>query len=379
MTDNKKTILHIITGLGDGGAEAVLYRLCQFDKKNRHIVISLMDGGKYGPLLEGINVKVYCLNMSSGKVHLNALLRLFKLIRTFKPNAVQTWMYHADLIGGLIARCAGIKNVIWGVHHTTLVKGESRGATIFIAKLNAFISSFIPRRIIYCAEKSRQVQESIGFNSRIGQVVPNGYNVDDFIPNSASGNYFREENDIAKIDFLVGHVGRFHPFKDYPTLIKCIGILNKSKYIVKVVMVGNDLTEENKNLQELISESYCKESMLLLGRRDDIPSVMNGIDLFVLSSVSEAFPNVLNEAMACGTPCVTTDVGDAAVIVGETGWIVPPKNPQGLASAILEAVEEKTNKPQSWQERNQACRQRIVENFSIEKMVLGYHNVWFDN
>lgn len=379
MNDNKKVILHIITGLSDGGAEAVLYRLCQFDKKNRHIVISLMDRGKYGSLLEEINVEVYCLNMPSGKVHLNSLLRLFQLIRQFKPNAVQTWMYHADLIGGLVARCAGIKNVIWGVHHTTLVKGESKRSTIFIAKLNAFISSFIPRRIIYCAEKSRQVQESIGFNSRIGQVVPNGYNVDDFIPNFASGIEFRKKNEIATIDFLVGHVGRFHPFKDYPTLINSIGILKKSKYPVRVVMVGNDLTEENKNLQELINESYCKESILLLGRKDDIPSVMNGIDLFILSSVSEAFPNVLNEAMACGTPCVTTDVGDAAVIVGEAGWIVPAKNPQALAKAVLEAVEEKISTPQAWQERKQACRQRIVENFSIEKMVSGYHNVWFNS
>lgn len=379
MNDNIKTILHIITGLSDGGAEAVLYRLCQFDKENRHIVISLMDRGKYGPLLEKINVEVYCLNMPSGKMRLNSLLRLFQLIRQFKPNAVQTWMYHADLIGGLVARCAGVKNVIWGVHHTTLVKGESKRSTIFIAKLNAFISYFIPRRIIYCAEKSRQVQESIGFNSRIGQVVPNGYNVDDFIPNFASGIDFRNKNKIASIDFLVGHVGRFHPFKDYPTLIKTIGILKKSKYRIRVVMVGKELNDENKNLQELINESYCKESMLLLGRRDDIPSVMNGLDLFILSSVSEAFPNVLNEAMACGTPCVTTDVGDAAVIVGKAGWVVPAKNPQALAKAVLEAVEEKINTPQAWQERKQVCRQRIVDNFSIEKMVSGYHNVWFDS
>lgn len=379
MNDNIKTILHIITGLSDGGAEAVLYRLCQFDKENRHIVISLMDRGKYGPLLEKVNVEVYCLNMPSGKMRLNSLLRLFHLIRQFKPNAVQTWMYHADLIGGLVARCAGVKNVIWGVHHTTLVKGESKRSTIFIAKLNAFISYFIPRRIIYCAEKSRQVQESIGFNSRIGQVVPNGYNVDDFIPNFASGIDFRNKNKIASIDFLVGHVGRFHPFKDYPTLIKTIGILKKSKYRIRVVMVGKELNDENKNLQELINESYCKESMLLLGRRDDIPSVMNGLDLFILSSVSEAFPNVLNEAMACGTPCVTTDVGDAAVIVGKAGWVVPAKNPQALAKAVLEAVEEKINTPQAWQERKQVCRQRIVDNFSIEKMVSGYHNVWFDS
>ncbi|MPX98375.1 glycosyltransferase, partial [Salinivibrio sp. VYel6] len=115
------------------------------------------------------------------------------------------------------------------------------------------------------------------------------------------------------------------------------------------------------------------------GRRDDITAVMNGFDIFVLSSASEAFPNVLSEAMACGTPCVTTDVGDAAIIVGDTGWVVPPKNPQALAKAILEAMEERQNNPQAWQARKRACRERIVNNFSIEKMVDSYHRVWWGN
>lgn len=105
---------------------------------------------------------------------------------------------------------------------------------------------------------------------------------------------------------------------------------------------------------------------------------MNGFDLFVLSSVSEAFPNVLNEAMACGTPCITTNVGDAAVIVGDTGWVVPPKDPQALAKAMLEAMEEQQDNPQAWQARKKACRERIVNNFSIKKMVESYHQVWFN-
>ncbi|MGI2100257.1 glycosyltransferase family 4 protein [Shewanella oncorhynchi] len=374
-----KKILHIITGLSDGGAEAVLYRLCDFDRDSEHVVISLMDKGKYGPLLEEIGVKVYCLNMPAGSIHLMALVKLYKLLRQLKPNAVQTWMYHADLIGGIISRLARVKNVVWGVHHTTLVRGESKLSTIIIAKLNALISSFIPRRIIYCAEKSRQVQESIGFYSKIGNVVPNGYNIDDFMPNFTKGMSFRQEIELANDKFLIGHVGRFHSFKDYPNLTQSIGLLSDSKDRVKVALVGNDLTDGNDVLKRLINENTCGECILLLGRRQDIPSVMNGFDLFILSSSSEAFPNVLNEAMACSTPCVTTDVGDAAVIVGETGWVVPPKDPQALAKAIFEAMDEKQHNPQVWQARKQACRKRIVDNFSIEKMVAGYHQVWFNS
>lgn len=371
-------VKHIITGLNDGGAEAVLYRLCHHDKENQHIVISLMDKGKYGPLLEDMGVQVYCLNMPAGKIRFSALIKLYKLIRQLKPDVVQTWMYHADLIGGIIARLAGVKNIVWGVHHTTLVKGESKRSTILIAKINALISSFIPRKIIYCAEKSRQVQESIGFSHKIGHVVPNGYNIDNFKPDFNAGMAFRQEVGLADEKFLIGHVGRYHPFKDYPTLVNAVSLLTKEKSALKVAMVGSDLTTDNTQLNQLIKDNICTEHITLLGRRNDITAVMNGFDLFVLSSVSEAFPNVLNEAMACGTPCITTDVGDAAVIVGDTGWVVPPKDPQALAKAMLEAMEEKQNNPQAWQARKQACRERIVNNFSIEKMVEGYHRVWFN-
>ncbi|EKO3726007.1 glycosyltransferase [Vibrio metschnikovii] len=371
-------ILHIITSLNDGGAEAVLYRLCACEKNNEHIVISMMDGGKYGPLLKAIGIEVYCLNMPQGRVSLSGLWHLFKLLRALKPDVVQTWMYHADLIGGVIAKFSGVRNIVWGVHHTTLVKGESKRSTILIAKVNALISSFIPHKIIYCAEKSRQVQELIGFNIQRGRVVPNGYNINDFMPNLNARMTFRQEIGVMDEVLLIGHVGRYHPLKDYPTLVNAVGLLTKQKSALKAAMVGSDLTTDNIKLNQLLKDNICNEHITLLGRRSDITTVMNGFDLFVLSSVSEAFPNVLAEAMACGTPCVTTNVGDAAVIIGDTGWVVPPKNPQALAKAMLEAIDEKQNNPQAWQARKQACRERIVNNFSIEKMVESYHQVWFD-
>lgn len=372
-----KKILHIITSLSDGGAEAVLHRLCVSDKKNTHIVISLMDEGKYGALLEKSDITVHCLEMPAGKIGFKALIKLYKLIRHFKPDVVQTWMYHADLIGGVIAKFAGVENIVWGVHNTTLIKGKSKRSTIIIAKLNAFISYFIPKKIIYCAEKSRQVQESIGFNSGIGFVVPNGYDIDDFMPNSVAGLNFRNEAKLAKDKFLIGHVGRFDPLKDHETLLTSIAELQNIKSDFDMMLVGGNLDEGNSVLSNIINRKNIL-NIKRLGRRSDISSIMNAFDIFVLSSISEAFPNVLNEAMACGTPCVTTDVGDAALIVGDTGWIVPPRNPQALSRAMLEAIEEKHNNPIAWEERKIACRNRIVNHFSIEKMVIGYHHIWFN-
>ena len=136
------------------------------------------------------------------------------------------------------------------------------------------------------------------------------------------------------------------------------------------------MAANNQELCRLIESQGVKDNVLLLGERPDIPSVMNALDIHVLSSsFGEAFPNVLAEAMACGTPCVTTDVGDAAVIVGDTGWIVPTSNSELLANAISEAVAEMQDS-EKWAVRRSMCRDRVVLNFSIERMVDNYHNVW---
>lgn len=372
-----KKVLHIITGLTDGGAEAVLYRLCKYDASVKHIVITLMGEGKYGSLLMDMGVEIHCLDMPAGRIKFSGLFKLYKLIREFKPDIVQTWMYHADLIGGVVARLAGVKNVVWGIHNTTLVKGESKRSTILIAKLNGFLSKFIPKKIIYCAEKSREVQESIGFKSSKGVVVPNGYNVQDFAPSDVGRMAFRCEAGIVDNIFLIGHVGRYDPQKDQQNLLEALKLVKDKDINFKAVLVGTNLDANNTKLADLLSRLNLLDEVCLLGGRNDIPVVMNGLDIFVLSSAfGEAFPNVLNEAMACSTPCITTDVGDAGVIVGDTGWVVPPQYPQALADAIVQAFEEKKTNSPDWLSRKEASRERIVENFSIEKMLESYHQVW---
>ncbi|BBP45273.1 glycosyl transferase [Thiosulfatimonas sediminis] len=371
-------ILHVISGLDDGGAEAVLYRLVQFDSTPCiHTVVSLADGGKYASLLQELGVKVVCLDMKNSRFKFYALFKLYRFIRILKPNAIQTWMFHGDLIGGIVGRLAGVRNITWGVHHTTLVKGESKRSTILIAKINAFISKFVPRNIIYCAEKSREVQESIGFKKSIGHVVSNGYRVDDYSPNTGIGSQFRNEINVDPQTFLIGHVGRYDPQKDQKNLLDALGMLKAKGLDFNAVIVGTNLDNNNQTLLDLVDLNDLINNVQLLGRRNDIPAVMNGIDLFVLSSAfGEAFPNVLNEAMACGTPCVTTNVGDSSVIVGNTGWIVGPRNAKQLADAIENAYFERLNDSEKWQDRKQKARERIVENFSIDKMVANYHSVW---
>ena len=370
-------ILHIFTGLNDGGAEGVLYRLCKYDREYTHVVISMLDKGKYGPLLEKEGVKVHCLNLSVGKITLSALFRLYNLIIQISPDIVQTWMYHADFVGGILSRLAGVKHVFWNVRHTTLEPGKSKCSTILVAKACAFVSGWVPKKIVYCAYEARTVHEALGYKKGKDEVISNGYDLSHFRVSESERCAFRTEMKLSDDINLIGMVGRYDPQKDHASLIKSLAMVKKAGYSFKLALIGRDLNSHNDLIVEYIYVNQLTDDIELLDQRTDIHSVMNGIDINVLSSsYGEGFPNVLAEAMACGTPCVTTDVGDAAYIVGETGWVVPPNEPESLSSAIIKALKEKKNNEQVWLERKRICRNRIYENFSVLKMINSYKKVW---
>ena len=369
-------ILHIISGLKSGGAEKILFRLCEHDKEFRHVIISLTDFQDDDMVLNQGNVSVHKLNFSDRKLNLYELFKLYKHIKQIKPDVVQTWMNHADFIGGIIARIAGIKNIFWGVHQTILIKGKSKASTIMIVKLNAILSNLIPNKIIYCAEKSREVHELIGFKKSKGVVIQNGYDINIFRQNDSLRKDFRDKLRISQDAFVIGHVASYDPLKDQDTLIKSLGNLLQRKIKFSAVLVGENLDNLNDHLVSSIKDNGLSDNVYLLGTRDDILSVMNAIDLFLLSSVSEAFPNVLNEAMACGTPCLATDVGDSSFIVDKTGWIVQPKDSKAMADACINALNEKEQNNEYWKKRKEACRERIIKNFSFEKMINKYKDIW---
>lgn len=367
-------ILHVTTGLGDGGAEAVLYRLCTHDREHRHTVISLMDKGKYGPLLEQAGIPVHCLYLPRGRLRLTALIRLFKLLRELQPDVVQTWMYHGDFIGGVMARLAGVRNVVWGIHNTTLEPGKSKWTTIIIARVSAWLSHWIPKRIAVCAQRAVEVHRSLGYDAVRMRVIPNGYSLSRFKPDGLAGMGVRDEWEISAEMPLLGMVARFDPQKDHENLLEALTLLRQRGMDFRCVLIGAGVDSDNERLINLISSRGLQQHIKLIGQRNDIPAVMNALDVHVLSSAAEAFPNVLAEAMACGTPCVTTDVGDAAVIVGDTGWVVQPRDASALADGIQAALRDW--KGIEWSDRRNAARERIKSCFGVERMVDAYSQLW---
>lgn len=367
-------IIHIITGLNDGGAEGVLYRLCKQDRTNNHLVVSLSDSGKYGPMLEAMGVTVTTLNMSPGRPSPIAFIRLLQLLLRQKPDIVQTWMYHADLFGGLTARMAGVNTVFWGIRQTTFKTGISKKSTVWIVQILAKLSFFVPSKIIVCAQKAIYVHEALGYDRRIMHFIPNGYDMESLRPGLDPKGAFKIGPNPDLLTPLFGMVARFGPQKDHVNLFDALAILRDRGIHFRCVLVGTGMDDSNEEITKWIFQRNLEDHVHLLGQRNDIPIIMNCIDIHVLSSESEGFPNVVCEAMACGTPCVVTDVGDAAFIVGDTGWVVPPSDPVALSVAIEEALMELNGS--NWQNRTQAARDRIQENFSIERMVNEYNRLW---
>lgn len=368
-------VVHIITGLNNGGAEGVLYRLVTHDEENEHIIISMMDLGKYGPLLLERGLDVYCLNMKAGGISLASIYKLRRYLRRIDPDVVQTWMYHADLIGGIVAKSLGIKKVFWNIRHSNFDENHTKASTIKIAKINAKLSKVIPKKIISCAQGAIKAHTDLGYDREKIVVIGNGYDLGNFKIDESSRSLIRSELNIGEKP-VIGMVGRYDPQKNHKGLIEALKVVKEKGYIFDLILVGRELNHGNKALVDQINKGGLYEQTHLLDQRSDISSIMNALDLHVLSSsYGEGFPNVIAEAMACGTPCIATDVGDSKIIVGDCGTIIEPNNIEKLSLAIMENLDL-MHYDKQWQRLRQSSQQHIMQNFSIQTMVSKYKEIW---
>jgi len=369
------TVLHVISSLERGGAETVMASLVSNSAADfQHIVVSLQDSGLLGEKLRSKGVEVVELHMERGKLSLSAIIKLFSLVRKIKPTIVQTWMYHSDLLGGIVSYLAGVRTVVWGIHSSNLGRDVISFSARASACLSARVSLWIPRTIVCCSERAALVHQKMGYQADKFVIIPNGCDLSWFVPDSDARNRIRAEWGVASSEILLGMVARWDPQKDHVNLLGALSLLMKEGIDFRCVLIGNGMSSDNVALVSEIDRVHLSRHIILAGLRDDIPSVMNGLDLHVLSSVGEAFPIAVAEAMACSTPCVVTDVGDAALIVGDTGWVVPPQNAVKLADGIKQGLAALKENERAGLGR--ACRERIAECFSNKKMVDAYQQVW---
>ena len=328
-------VTHVITGLGAGGAETALYRLVSATRGDLlHDVVSLTGPGHFGPRLLAEGVPVTCLGMRPATPSPLALVRLVRHLRALRPDVVQGWMYHANLLAGLAAGAAGRVPVVWGIHHARLLDRSTRRSTRWTNALCARLSTRLPARITCCAEAAARAHVGMGYDAGRVVVIPNGFDAGSLAREPAAGARVRAELAIPPAALVVGTVSRYHPDKDPDTLLRAAGQVVRADPRVVFVLAGRGLESANAALAARVEALGLRDRVRLLGSRGDVPALLSAMDVFALSSRSEAFPVVLGEAMLCELPCVATDCGDAQEIVGPWGRIVPPEDPGALAAGL---------------------------------------------
>ena len=368
-------VLHIITDLSAGGAETMLYRLLSKMDTARfeNEVISLTSLGDIAKKIEASGVPVRALGMKKGVPNPIPVARLFWWIRRSRPQVVQTWMYHANLIGGLTARLARHTSVVWGIHHVNLEPHVNKRLTICIARVCASMSKWLPSCVVFCSQAALLSHVKLGYAAKKMVVIPNGLDLNEFKPDPAARVCVREELGIGAEAIVIGIAARFHVLKDYRNFVQAAGRLRKRFSDVHFVMCGLGITPDNLELAQWIKDSGIQMQCHLLGEQRDIARLFSAIDIATSSSLSEAFPLSVGEAMASGTPCVVTDVGDSALIVGDTGRVVAPGNPDALATAWSELIEAG---PAVRHHLGMAARRRVHQHFALASVVRRYESIY---
>ena len=369
-------VMHIITDLDTGGAEMMLYKvLSQMnDERIQAEVISLQDIGLVGEKISRLGIKVRALGMNRSFPNPLAVMRLARLLRQSAPNVVQTWMYHANLVGGLAAKIAGNLPVVWGIHHSNFDVHKTKRRTLLTMKAGALLSGRIPRKIICCGEVPRRVHIEMGYDAKKMAVIPNGFDLNDFQPNPLARVAVRKELGIPTDAPLIGLIARFHPKKDHRNFIRAAALLALTHPYVHFVFCGDGVTKENRELKDWLVEARIENRCHLLGIRSDIPRVTAALDIATSSSsYGEGFPISLGEAMACGVPCVATNVGDSGHIIGTTGVTVAPQDPFELSQAWTFLLQ--LDKP-ARAKLEISARARIAENFNLPSIVNKYETVY---
>lgn len=361
-------VTHVITSLQVGGAQVMLSRLLA-GQAGPAEVISLTDAGPLAEVLAAQGVRVRALGMRRGVPSPMSALRLAGWLRADRPDLVQTWMYHADLIGGVAARLAGVP-VVWGLHHTDLPAHATKLGTRLTAAACARLSRRVPAAIVCCSQATYDVHAALGYAPDKLTVIPNAFDLDAFQPSATARASVRAELGLDPEALLVGQFGRYHPQKDHRTFLEAAGRLAARLPHVHFLLAGDDVEEANAELAAPMGALGLAGRVHLLGRRDDVPRLMAALDVATLSSAfGEGLPMVIGEAMACAVPCVVTDVGDAARVVGDTGVVVPPREPAALADAWEALLSAE---PGARRARGEAARQRVADHYHLPAMIARY-------
>lgn len=369
-------VLHVITAVGVGGAEHMLLKLLQaralggFEQR----VVALLHGGALAAPMRATGTDVDELDLLGGLPVIGGTFGLARLARAFAPHLVQGWMYHGNL-GATVARMAQKRRIplVWGVRQSLVsLDGENAFARTAI-HMNRMLSH-VPDRILFNSRTSLDQHRAFGFHDRRAQYLPNGFDTDRFRPDAGARARLRQEWGVPGGATVFGLVARLHPAKDHAGFLRACRHVLAARPEVRFVMAGTGVDRGNPVLTGLIADLALKDRVLCLGERHDVPSIMSAIDVCVSSSTAiEGFSNSVGEAMSCAVPCVVTAVGDSPDVVGDTGVVVPPRECQAMADAMVQLIDLG---PQGRRELGARARARVQMRFSLEVVAGRYAELY---
>ena len=372
-------VAFVLTELTLGGAELMLWKLLsRIDRDRFEPFVFALSSRTDGMLdrFERIGIRCSLLGMNPRIDAVAGLFRLAQALRGLTPDIVQGWLYHGNVAATLgAALMRGRAPVLWSIRCTLPSRLSQE-------KWQSALTIWLGGKLSFCATKiiHNSMMSAIEHEQRLGYraagriVLPNGFDTDVFRPSVKARLSIRRALGVGDDTMLVGLMGRYHPMKDHANFLRAAALLARTHPHVHFLLAGQGVDMANRTLTRLMEELDLCERTHLLGHRDDIHCVTAALDVACSSSsYGEGFANVIGEAMSCGVPCVVTNVSDAAHIVHDSGKVVAPRDPDGLAQAVRDFLDRG---PVQRRAIGMRARERIMKNFSLDAVVRQYEDVY---
>lgn len=368
-----QTLVHFIGAPGGGGAEAMLRNLVSaMDATRWRTVVIVMDGRAWPEdmkKLRSAGAEVHDLQ-ATALLRKDTLTRLIRLLRQIRPDVVQTWMHHSDFVAGWCARLAGVKHIVWGIHCREIHRspGDSDLKMAVFRKLIGLSSQVIPQRIISCSAAALEAHLPLGYPRQAMTWVPNGIDTARFVLDAQARATLRQEWKVPAQAPLIGYIGRFHEMKNLATWLQAAAFLQARRPETHFLLCGGEEWELEECARAALSIMPIRSQVHFIPFRPDPQRVYPALDIFSLSSRTEACPMTIMEALSCGVACVTTDVGDCALLLEGVGRVVPVKDAESLAKAWEDTLAQPPSP--------ETLRHHAVTRFDITVAAQGYAQVY---
>lgn len=367
------TILHIITGLDMGGAELSLARLTESARRHRHVVVSLGGEGVVGSRLKSAGISVHTMNLGGGSALAMAAPRLMRILRRERPAVIQGWLAHGNFAATMARALARLKApLLWNIRQSLSDLALEKRATQHLIRFNARLSRK-PVHILYNSTLSASQHEAIGYAPARRRIIANGFDLQRFMASPERRLATRASLGVADDQILVGLIGRYHPTKNHAAFFAAAARIAETEPAVRFLAAGPGVTADNPELASIIADPRLAGRCLLLGQRDDAPALNNAMDIACNVSIGESFSNTLGEAMASGLPCVVTDTGDSAAILGDSGIVCADPGADAVAAAIDAMVRAG---PERRLRLGELARARMEAGYSLQTMVARYEDLY---